>query len=473
MTPASNDSISDMNRSLFLFVFSFFLTRPAWSTESSKVASIFISERFINEQLASHLGKSELVKNLRIKLKSKTSKIFLYGDFQLPLDDFRAIGIDRDLAQFKFQLSILPKISEQGHLVLEFPISETYFYQANSKNPKRDRVVIPVQLLSLGLAATRGYLAALSGDFSTFDRKAAKLRALLKNVNRSLEGEKNTDAVEVLRSEKKSLELQLASTELERQKFKRTAKTINSILGHTGEKELNLNNEIQAQANAITLKLKLNKIVPYLQDVELGGIRIVNNKIDGDGENYFALDVNTLLTQVPPQETRAPQRSRKEFSVPPSLVIRLNQALFTSKVVVKKKNEKIPATLKNFKVQFQDDGIQISGLFKKYFMEIPFTGTVDFLSTGPDVFEVRLRELKVLKMDFKFLTPYVLRAMKRRLAKALNGIGTYSYLGDKEHSQVLQVKIEPKKLIPAYPDFHLMDVDVRDKNFMLRIGRVN
>lgn len=448
-----------------------FSTR-AEETISSRVASIFISQHFLNEQLAAHLGKSELVRNLRVKLKPKTSKMFLYGDFHLPLDDLRAIGIERHLAEFKFQLSIIPKISPQGHLVLEFPISETFFYQANSKNPKRDRVVIPVQLLSLGLAATRGYLAALSGDFSTFDRKAAKLRALLKGINKTLASEKNTDAIDVLKSEKKSLELQIASTELERERFQRTAKTLNSILGHSGDKELNLNNEIEARQNAIMLKLKLNKLVPYLKDVELGGIRIGNNKLSGDGENYFILDVNTLLTEQPPQENRPPSDSRKEYAIPPSLVIRLNQALFTSKVMVKKEQEKIGSTVKNFKIQFQDDGIHISGIVRKFFMNIPFDGIIDFVSTGPDVFEVRLRELDVLRMDFKFLTPYVLKAMKKRLSKALHGICTYKYLGDQDQSKVLQVTIEPKNLVPAYPDFHLVDVDVRDRNFMLKIGRI-
>jgi hypothetical protein len=37
---------------------------------------------------------------------------------------------------------------------------------------------------------------------------------------------------------------------------------------------------------------------------------------------------------------------------------------------------------------------------------------------------------------------------------------------------VLRVRIEPKKLIPAFPSFHLTGVDVRDRNFMLKIGRI-
>jgi hypothetical protein len=228
----------------------------------SRVGSIFISEQFINEQISGHLSKSDLVQNLKLKLDPATNKMFLHGDFHLPLDDIRAIGIEKNLAKFKFQLSILPRISPRKHLVLEFPISETYFYQANSKNPKQDKVVIPVQLLSLGLAATRGYLAALSGDFSSFDRKIAKNKALLKGVNNTLKTEKNPDALEVLRSEKKSLELQIESTELERTNFARTAKTLNTIFAFSGEKDFNLNNEIMARGKVDLLKLKHRKIVP-------------------------------------------------------------------------------------------------------------------------------------------------------------------------------------------------------------------
>lgn len=398
--------------------------------------------------------------------------MFLHGDFQLPLDDIRAIGIERNLATFKFQLSILPKISRRKNLILEFPISETYFYQANSKNPKRDRVVIPVQLLSLGLAATRGYLAALSGDFSSFDRKAAKYKALLRGVKQSIATEKNMDALEVLKSERKSLELQIASTELERENFARTAKTLNTIFAFSGEKEFNLNNEIKARGNAVMLKLKLGKLVPYLKDIELGDIRIGNNNQDNTGENFLIFDINTQVTEEPPKVARKP-RQPVHYKVPPSLMIRLTQDLFTSKMMLEKEKEKMSSSVKDFKIRFKNGGIHISGKMKKFFMDIPFEGLVDFVSTGPDVFEVRLRELEVMKVDLKFLTPLVLTAVKSRLKKALKGICTYQYLGNKDHSRVLQVTIKPEKLIPALPGFHLVGVDVRDRSFMLKIGKIN
>lgn len=462
-----------MNKVLILNIFLCFSTLNLYAQDlfENKVASIYVSEQFINEQLAGHLAQSDLIKNLQMKLDPKTSQMVIHGDFQLPLDDIRAIGIDKNLGLFKFQLSIIPRVSPHKHLVLEFPLSETYFYQANSRNPQKDRVVIPVQLLSVGLAATRGYLAALSGDFSSFDRKTAKLRALLKGVNRNLKTETNADAIAVLKSEKKSLELQIASTELERENFARTSKALNSIFAFTGEKEFNLNNEIMAHGNTVLLKLKLSKLVPYLKDIELGKIRIGSSNPNRNGERYLIFDVNTLTTTAPVVEQRRHKKPTYDHA-PPSLMIRLNQSLFTSKMISEKEKESLGDTVKDFKISFQDNGIHISGTVKKFFFDIPFNGIVDFVSTGPDIFEVRLRGLEVLKMDLKFLTPLALAAVKDRLKVALNGVAKYKYLGKKDESRALRVRIDPKKLVPAFPHFHLLEVDVRDRNFMLKIGRL-
>lgn len=463
-----------MHYRLISFLFLSFFSRSLFAQNlfESKVGSIFVSEAFINEQLAGHLAKSDLVRNLKIKLDPVTSKMFLQGDFILPLDDIRAIGIEKDLAKFKFQLSILPKIAENKHLLLEFPLSETWFYQANSRNPKKDRVVIPMQLLSLGLAATRGYLAALSGDFSTFDRKINKYYALLKVADKSIATEKNPDALEVLKNGKKSLELQIASTRLERENFARTAKSLNSIFAFSSEKDFNLNNQIYAKGNMMMLKLRLSKLVPYLKDIELSGIRVGNSNPEGNtGENFLVFDLNMMVTEKP-QATKKVARKAINYKVPPSLMIRLSQDLFTSKMILEKEKEKMGNNIKDFKIRFKTGGILISGKVKKFFMEIPFEGLVDFVTTGPDVFEVRLRQLKVMKMDLKFLTPLVLTAVKSRLKKGLKGIAKYKYLGDMDNSRVLQVEINPKKLIPAFPDFHLTGVDVRDRNFMLKIGRI-
>src|SRR5690606_10088807 len=100
-----------------------------------------------------------------------------------------------------------------------------------------------------------------------------------------------------------------------------------------------------------------------------------------------------------------------------------------------KEQEVMSKDIKDFEILFQKDGVHVKGKIKKFFMDIPFDGLVDFVSTGPNVFEVRLRNLEILRMDFKFLTPLALKAIKGRLTKALNGICTYKYLGKKDHSR--------------------------------------
>lgn len=435
-----------------------------------RVASILLSETFINEQIAKHLASSQLIKNLKIDFDPEEDKLYARGLLQIPIDDHQALGIDPSITQFKFQLTIKPRIGKRGHLILEFPLQETFFYQASSKNPERDRVMIPVQLVSLGLAATRGYLAALSGDFSSFERKTAKINALLKGVKRNLSEEKNADAIAVLKSEKRSLELQLESNSLQREQFTRTSKTLSNIMGFAGD-DFNLNNEIRARDNRIMLKMKLERIVPYLKQIDLGGIRIQHNKRDGGGEDYFVLDVHSKLATAQPPTERKPRTPRVGLKVAPSILIRLNQDIFNSQAVVDVQKQKVGDQLKDFDVVFKEDGIHVTGKIKKWFFTVPFDSIVDFVSTGPDVFEVRLRELSVFGIGLTFLTKFALNAVKDKLDSVLHGICTYEYIGDKEGSKALKVTVKSSELIPAFPNLHLVDIDVRDRSFMLRIGR--
>lgn len=436
-----------------------------------RVASIYISETFLNEQLKARSAKAQLVKDLKLELDPKSDVMFLRGKIQVPLEELKAVNVDKELSEFRFQVTIKPQVSKHGHLVLEFPLSETYFYPANSKHPDRDRVIIPVQLMSLALASTRGYLAALSGDFSTFDRKSEKIKALLKNANRSISEEKNPDALAELKNDKKSLELQLEAVPVERAQMESTSKSLSNVLSFTGEKELNLNEEISAHKNALTLKIKLGKIVPYLKDVELGGIRVSHDKKDGNGEDYLVIDVASQLEEMPPAPTKGPRTPRIGMKIPPSLLMRLNQNVFNSKAIVAAQKEKLGSDIRDFEVTMKDDGLHVSGKWHKFFLNIPFDTTVDFVTTEPDIFEVRLRELSVEGVDFKFLTKYALDAIKERLDKALTGICEFKYIGEgKDESEVLQVKVQPKNLVPAFPDLHLVAVDVSNREFMLKIG---
>jgi hypothetical protein len=334
-------------------------------------------------------------------------------------------------------------------------------------------VIIPVQMLSIALASARGYLAALSGDFTGFDRRTEKLNALLKSLDRSIELEKNSDARDDMKNQRETLRLQLAAIPLERKQLQSMAKEVESILGFTGEKELNLNDELGARKNALILKLKLSQLAPYLDGTELGGVRVLLDKKDGGGENYLAVDINSVLVDSGSIALKKPTSTRTAMKKAPSLIMRMNQSLFESKALVETEKQDMGSNLRNMQFNLKDDGLHVSGEWHKLFFNVGFDTLVDFVTTGVDVFEIRVRKLDVAGIDLGFLRKFVLEAMKKRLDNTLKKICTFKYIGEeKDDSRALQVTIDPKALVPAFPDLHLVDVDVRDHEFLLKIGKI-
>lgn len=239
-----------------------------------------------------------------------------------------------------------------------------------------------------------------------------------------------------------------------------------------GEKEVNLNDEVIAEDNSLTLKIKLGKILPYLKDIELAGIRI-NHDPNGTKEDFFVVGVNSVLDALPPKQARQKRKRPEGATNTPLMQLRINQAVFNSKAAIEAQAKMGASNIENFEVSLQDDGVHVTGQWSKYFFTIPFDVIVDFVTTAPDVFEVRLRKLKAKGIDMKFLTKYALDAIQERLDKTLAGICTFKYMGeDKDENHVLQVTVNPKNLVPAFPNLHLIDVDVANREFLLQIGHV-
>ena len=436
---------------------------------ANRVATVMVSQDFLNEQLSLHI-KSPLIKEAKLELDHETGRVYLRGIVQVPLEEMRAVNLDPKLGAFRFQAALKLEATKQGHLLLDFPINETYFYPATSRDPKGDRIVVPVQLLSLILASARGYISALSGDFSGFDRRTVKLEALKKDVERSIAHEKNPDALSELKNQRESLRLQLAAVPVERKQLEAVGKEFEHILGFTGEKEINLNDELAARRNSLVLKIKLAQLTPYLKTSDLGGIRIVHDKKDGTGENYMAIDINSEQAVQKPDESITPS-PREPMKIAPAMIMRLNQSLLESKELADVEKEKMGSNLRSVDIQLKDDGLHISGIYHKLILNLPFETTVDFVSTAPDVFEARVRKLDVAGLDLEFLEKFALEAVAARLELATKGACDFKYIAkDGDHPRALRVTANPAKLVPAFPDLHLMMVDVRDKEFLLKIG---
>jgi hypothetical protein len=444
---------------------------PPHETPGNRVASFFISEDFINEQLAGHV-KSEYVSDLKLSLDPDNDQILIKGVARVPIEELRAINLEEGQGKFRFQLSAKLSTTKQGHLILEFPLNETYFYPANSDDPVHDRVIVPVQMLSIALASARGYLAAIAGDFGGFDRRTAKLEAELKGLNHSIATEKKKDVRDDLKTQRDALKIQLAAIPLERKQLEGLSKEYSAMLGFTGEKELNLNDDLAAKKNALILKIRISQLAPYLTGVDLGGIRIRRDKKDGNGENYFVVDIDSQLDIPTPPPVKQEPRDRPPMKTPASLIVRLNQALFESEAVVDAEKKQLNGKIKDLKFTLEDDGLKVHGSAKVFlFISASFETIVDFVYTGLDQFEIRVREIKVAGIDIDFLAKTVLESMKRKLDQTLKGICKFEYVGEEDHSHALRVTVEPKALVPAFPDLHLVNVDVRTGELLLKVGR--
>lgn len=440
---------------------------------ANRVASLAISQDFLNEQLRTHV-KPGLFQNLSLALDPETDRIYFRGVAQVPVEELRAINLEPDLGKFHFQIAARLAVSKDGYLVIEFPLNETYFYPVDSRDPEQDRVIVPVQMLSIALASARGYLAALSGDFGGFDREATKLQGLRKALDHAIKAEKNPDVKDDLRTQRESVRLKIEALPIERKQLMALAKEFSSVLSFTGEKEINLNNELAARRNALMLKIKLSQLTPYLEGTELGGVRIRRDKKDGGGENYFVIDLNALLEgEVQEPAAIKAVTTRPTLKTAPVLIVRLNQALFESKAVLDREKQKLGSGMKNFQLELRDDGLHVSGRYKAFlFFSFPFETTIDLESTGVDEFEAEVRKVEVGGNNFSFLAKYALESLQDRLSQSLKGICTFDYLGKQgDESYALRVHVDPKALVPALPGLHLIDVDVREHEFLLKVGR--
>jgi len=447
------------------------ISSAARATPGNRIASLFLSQDLINESLSRHV-KSDMVKELKLELDPAGGRIVLRGILNIPLEELKAFDLDPSMSSFRFQVAIQPKTTRKGHLILVFPFDETFFTPAASKDPAHDRVIVPVQMLSVAIASMRGYLAAMSGDFSGFDRQTKKLAAQIAALDRAISGEKNADAREALANERDSLKLQLAAVPLERKQLQTIAKQYDSMLGFTGEQELNLNDELAAHRNALVLRLKLGQFVPYLQGVELGGVRVLRDAKDGHGMNFLALDFNAQLAIHEPPAISTPV-ARPPEKVAPSIVIRLNQSMFESTALLAAEGKDLGPKIRRFSLDLKEDGIHASGRWRSPLLfDIPFDAVLDPVWVAPDAFELRLRDIDVAGIDLEILAGLVLETAKKRLDSAMKGICSFTYVGkEKDKSRALRVFVNMAALIPAFPDLALTGITTRDGELLLKAGR--
>ncbi len=441
-------------------------------TPPNRIASFFISETLINQLLKENL-KSPLLRDVVIALDPENHQIIARGLLKVPTEEMKAINIEKGLGDFHFQVAIQLKTTRRGHLILIFPLNQTYFYPADSTDPVKDRIIIPVQLLSLAMGSARGYLAVLSGDFSGFDHKEAALRQQMADLDRQIASSKDPDERDALANDRKGLEIQLAAIPIERKQGEKTAKKMSKVLGFVGEKEINLNEELSVHRNALVMRIQMGQLAPYLDGIELGGVRLIKDERDGSGENFLAVDLNASLAAPYTVPERTHVSGARVKTNPPDVVIRLNQSLLESKAVMDAETQDMGKHIGNFSMDMQEDGIHVAGYWHEMLLpRIPFDAIVDFVWTANNVFEIRVRDVRFAHINLTSLTGLVLEAAKNRLDRTLKGMCTFQYVGEeKDRSRAVRVTVNMATFLPAFPNMNLTGIAVREKELLLKAGK--
>ena len=459
-------------RALLLFPLLIWPVLPARAgvTPGNRVASVYISQTIINDLIHENL-KTPLLQDVSVALDPAQGQIVLRGLAKIPVEELRAINIDEGLGDFRFQVVIKPKTTRQGHLILVFPLQETFFYPASSRTPEKDRIIVPVQLLSLALASARGYLAALSGDFSGFDRKTRELRAQIVLLDHDVAAEKDAEKLDLLKSARRGLELQLEAVPIERRQLMAVAKALEKVVGFTGEGELKLNQELAAHRNALVLRLKLAQLAPYLAGVELGGVRILKDKRDGGGENFLAVDVEAQLDKYEPAVASSGP-ARQGAPKAPLVVVRLHQSIFESTEIVGVEQKELGDHVRNFSLKLKEDGLHATGRWKLFlFPDVPFKAVLELVPIAPNVFDIRVRDMIVEHIELRSLTKLVLESAKSRLDRTLKGLCTFQYVGEeKDKSRAIRVTVDMPHMLPAFPKLSLLDIATSDGELVLKAG---
>jgi hypothetical protein len=443
----------------------------------ARVATVYIAESFINQQFRQRLSNLEVVKDLHIQLDPDSKRVFLEGLLRVPEVEMRSINLDPQQGEFRFRASLRARATPEGYLILEFPLNESYFYPKNSQGLESDRVIVPVQLMPLAVASIRNYLAALSGDFSGFDRRTHTIRVVIQSFEKARAATSDPGERDYWDNQIASYKLRLQAVPIERRQLEQMSKHLGRVVDFLSTKDLDLNEVLRANKNAFLLHIRVSDLVPYLRDVDLGGVRLVRDKVDGPGENFLALDMNAALGQIAPAtDSWRLRRPREPMPKPPSLVVRLHQDLFVSTAVLAAEKKTIADKVDSLDIQMRDDGLHVSGRYRGLGLPVPFDAFVDLVTVQTDLFEVRAKGLEVAGLDVPFLTGSVLNLLRNLLDYALEGRCMFEDKQAADHGRALRVHVginkegAPAPLVPAFPTLHLKSVEVQEREFLLRLG---
>ena len=248
---------------------------------------VSFSERFLNERVKSYISPQSPLEQLYLAFNPTANRIVLRGTISLPRDLLAENGLEAELGRISFQSALRVRVSKKGYFAFIFPRDATSLWPASISRPGSDqRVRLPVEFLDIALAQVRCYLAALSGDFSSFERRDAHIAGELREERAKLGAAEGLER-EKLEISVEELELKRRSNHLKLKRLKILAREQDSLVSFLSEREIDLNSSLKGSNNAIMIALEFQDMFPFLYEVGVGGVDFIKS----GNKRYMKLEI--------------------------------------------------------------------------------------------------------------------------------------------------------------------------------------
>jgi len=255
------------------------------------VLDVALSEVFLNNVIKRYIPRDGMLTNLHLAFNTSRNGLNIRGKIKLSKETMAEYGLPDEIGTLGFQSAVSIKITKRGYLGIIFSDNLTSVWPGDITNPtSSQRLKVPRGFLKMTVGRARIFLATLSGDYSSYERRSDILgESMSKARKRSLREKGIEKEKTLLYVDQLEVELTLLAIKIKRAKLRKKSST--KIVKFVGEAEYHKSNNLQATGGVILLNPNLSKMFPFLNEVRIGDVSFEKDM----GSRYMNITANSLV----------------------------------------------------------------------------------------------------------------------------------------------------------------------------------
>jgi len=255
------------------------------------VLDVALSEEFLNSVIKKYIPRDGILTSLYLAFNESRNGLIIRGKITLPKEAMAEYGLPEEIGTLGFQSAVGIRITKRGFLGLVFSNDLTSVWPGDITSPTTSqRLKVPAGFLQMSVARARVFLAILSGDYSSYERRSDVLKEGLVKAEKQAARETGIEKEKtMLYIDELEIEIQLLEIKIKRAKLR--IKESSHIVRFVGEAEYHKTKNLQAKGSVILLNPNLDKMFPFLDEVRIGDVSFLENM----GSRYMNITANSLV----------------------------------------------------------------------------------------------------------------------------------------------------------------------------------